>query len=280
LLGYTEGEEVAFIMEAFVPSKLIEAMVHYSNNSDSDSNLNRQSILSAETTITEESDCFSERESISSSVTSVDDVEGEGSNENGVQKMEKECEEVGIVTDESGISDESDGEDMFDGSGSCVREELMSAKALFSVLGYYFSQDMVEDDESTVKVRPEEDDSGNGVAKEARRADNSLERGTGNYPEVEGAELPAVQQAPILEALNTLEDEEPFELLYPVPDDETLTKSLDFGVPRPHRPVRESEEDLFELFDFMQKCHFALPDGSFFRKFGGYSVIFGNTSIN
>ncbi len=56
--------------------------------------------------------------------------------------------------------------------------------------------------------------------------------------------------------------------MYPVPGDETLIKSLDFGVPRPHRPVRESEEDLFELFDFMQKCHFALPDGSFFRKFG------------
>jgi len=97
LLGYTEGEEVAFM-----PSKLIEATVHYGDNPNSDYDLDRQSILSAETTITEESECFSERESMSSSVTSVDDVESE----NGVQKMEKECEEVGVVM---GILNESDG---------------------------------------------------------------------------------------------------------------------------------------------------------------------------
>jgi len=113
LLGYTEGEEVAFM-----PSKLIEATVHYGDNPNSDYDLDRQSILSAETTITEESECFSERESMSSSVTSVDDVESE----NGVQKMEKECEEVGVVM---GILNESDGEDVLFGSRFQVGEEVL-----------------------------------------------------------------------------------------------------------------------------------------------------------
>jgi len=104
LLGYTEGEELAFM-----PPKLIEATVHYGNHSNSDYDSDRQSILSAETTITEESECFSERESMSSSVTSVDDVESE----DGVQKMEKECEEVGLMM---GVSNESDDEDVLFGS--------------------------------------------------------------------------------------------------------------------------------------------------------------------
>lgn len=104
LLGYPGEEEMAFM-----PSKLIEATVHYGDNSNSDYNLDRQSILSAETTITEESECFSERESMSSSITSVDDAESE----HGVQKMEKECEEVGVTM---GVSNESDGEDVLFGS--------------------------------------------------------------------------------------------------------------------------------------------------------------------
>jgi len=46
---------------------------------------------------------------MSSSVTSVDDVESE----DGVQKMEKECEEVGLMM---GVSNESDDEDVLFGS--------------------------------------------------------------------------------------------------------------------------------------------------------------------
>jgi len=96
-----------------MPSELIKATVRYGDDSNSDDSLDRQSILSAETTITEESECFSERESMSSSITSVDDVESEGVGENGVQKTEKEREEVGVVM---GISNESESEDVLFGS--------------------------------------------------------------------------------------------------------------------------------------------------------------------
>lgn len=136
------------------------------------------------------------------------------------------------------------------------------------MLEYYFSEE-----DGIPKVRPEEFDPGNGVVEEVHRVDNSLGQEIDQEPE--GPELLGVQQIPILDGLNTLEDEESSELLCSFPDEET--KSSPINVPWPFRPIRGPEEDLSELFDFMQRCDFVHPDDNFLGEFGGYSMVFDNT---
>jgi len=142
------------------------------------------------------------------------------------------------------------------------------------VLEYYFSK---EDDGSIAKVRTGEVDPGNRVVEEVRRVNDNLGQEIRDYQGPESAELPEVQQILILDEPNTLEDEESSELLCSFPNDEIKSSSID--VPWPFRPIRGPEEDLSELFDFMQRYDFVHPDDNFFREFGEYSMIFENTNV-
>lgn len=133
------------------------------------------------------------------------------------------------------------------------------------MLEYYFSR------EDIAEVRPEEVDPEDGVVEEVRRVDDSLGQEIKNCQGQEGAELLEVQQIPILDRPNAPEDEESSKLSCSFPNDETKSSSID--VPWPFRPIRGSEEDLSELFDFMQRCDFVHPDDDFLREFGGYSML-------
>ena len=145
------------------------------------------------------------------------------------------------------------------------------------MLEYYFSR---EDDGNIANIRPEEVevDPENGIIEEVRRVDDNLGQVANNYQEPEGAELLQVQRIPALDGPNTREDEESSELLCSFPNDETKSSSI--NVPWPFRPVRGPEEDLSELFDFMQRCDFVHPDDDFLREFGGYSMILENTNAD
>ncbi|KAF5345858.1 hypothetical protein D9756_011200 [Leucocoprinus leucothites] len=288
---YTVGEEAVITIEPFAPSKIVEAMERYRGTGPSetpnDFSFSRESALSADTTITEEDDCFSEGQSIASSATTVDDVGDEKCN-----VVRGEGEVAGGVGDEK-VMEPLDSHDLFDDSerlsclGGCVRGRkagVFGGKAARNtLLEYYFSSDAIGDD-GIAEIQGIERLAGagsileesqpayeriqqmakviKGIATSSREEksktkDTEIEREHKAICDV--LEEISVGQVLVRAAMVVKQPSGSVHsppgyalLLSPVPDVHILG-----------RPTRNTEEKLCDLLNFMEECDFILPDLSF-----------------
>ncbi|KAF5348805.1 hypothetical protein D9756_009870 [Leucocoprinus leucothites] len=262
---YTVGEDTAIAIEAFAPTKITEAMERYGRKAPGettdDSGCNtRESVLSADTTIMEEDDWFSEGPSVASSATSVDDVGDEKCNVVGGE---------GEVTEEAGdekVMESLDGDDMFD-----------------DMLEYYFSSDKMGDG-GIAEIRGVERVAEAGsILEESEPADERIQQMAKVIKKIatscredksktENTEIESEHKAicDVLEEFSVgqvliraaMVVKQPSGsvhsppgyalLLSPVPDVHILG-----------RPTRNTEEKLCDLLNFMEECDFILPDLSF-----------------
>ncbi|KAF5345854.1 hypothetical protein D9756_011204 [Leucocoprinus leucothites] len=260
---YTVGEDTARAIEAFAPTKITEAMERYGRKAPGettdDSGCNtRESVLSADTTIMEEDDWFSEGPSVASSATSVDDVGDEKCN---------------VVGGEGEVTEEAGDEKMM--------ESLDGDDTVFDdMLEYYFSSDTMDDD-GIAEIRGVERVAGAGsILEESETADERIQQMAKVIKKIatscredesktKDTEIESEHEA----ICNVLEEifvgqvlvraamvvKQPSESVNPPPG-YPLPPSPVPDVHQLGRPTRNPEEKLCDLLNFMEECDFILPD--------------------